>query len=187
MIKVNGLWTDGRVVDMYINRSTYICDDVFGHPQFDTEYTAIGNLLHDLKYNGHVDTSAAIADNCSNKVQHWLKNAHIDIILPIPPTNERIAQPVFLIAEALSDRLKIPYSCEVLKKQGNIQSKNLTDDKQDLVGTIVQLKPAVRKCNILLVDDFYSSGSTANECVRVLKKDPLIDDIYFLAIAKTKK
>lgn len=50
----------------------------------------------------------------------------------------------------------------------------------------MKLKDAKRKCNILLVDDFFTTGETANECVSVLKSDPLVDKVYYMAIAKTK-
>ena len=56
-----------------------------------------------------------------------------------------------------------------------------------LKGAIVQKLMAKRTCNILLVDDFYSSGATARECVSVLRRDEQIKNIYYLAIAKTKK
>ena len=59
-------------------------------------------------------------------------------------------------------------------------------DAKTVKGTIVKLKPALRPCNILLVDDIYSTGETANECVSVLKEDPLVKKVYYLAIAKTK-
>ena len=59
-------------------------------------------------------------------------------------------------------------------------------DKKEISGTIIQLKPAKRKCNILLIDDFYSTGETAAECVNVLKKDILIDKVFYFSIAKTK-
>ncbi len=62
----------------------------------------------------------------------------------------------------------------------------MAKDNKQLQGTIRKLKDAKYKCNILLLDDFYSTGETAAECVRVLKSDPLIDKVYFLAIAKTK-
>lgn len=59
-------------------------------------------------------------------------------------------------------------------------------DKKEISGTIIQLKPAKRKCNILLIDDLYSTGETASECVNVLKKDILIDKVFYFSIAKTK-
>jgi len=46
---------------------------------------------------------------------------------------------------------------------------------------------AIKGKKILLIDDIFDSGATANECVRVLKQDPLVQKVYFLAIAKKRK
>ena len=91
-----------------------------------------------------------------------------------------------MIAEAISAKMHIPYAEDVLKKTGSIPAKNMDKNSRDMHGSIVKLKPATRKCNILLIDDLYSTGSTANECVAVLKEDPLVAKVYYLAIAKTK-
>lgn len=185
-IKVNGLWDEGFTIDRYVENSEYIGDDVFGHPQFNTTYTAVGKLLHSLKYNGHLDTSEAIAEMCVEFLNRWLSDKKVDIILPAPPTIERISQPVYMIAEAISSKMHIPYAEDVLKKTSNIPAKNIDKSSRDMHGSIVKLKPATRKCNILLIDDLYSTGSTANECVAILKEDPLVEKVYYLAIAKTK-
>lgn len=185
-IKVNGSWDEGFIVDKYVENSEYIGDDVFGHPQFNTTYTAIGKLLHSLKYNGHLDTSESIAEMCVEFLNNWLSDKKVDIILPTPPTIDRISQPVYMIAEAISAKMHIPYAEDVLKKTGSIPAKNIDKNNRDMHGSIVKLKPATRKCNILLIDDLYSTGSTANECVAVLKEDPLVVKVYYLAIAKTK-
>ena len=185
-IVVTGLWDEGIVIDKYTESSTYIGEDVFGHPQFDTIYTPIGKLLHAMKYNGHFNTSEEIADMYIEVLEQWLSDKHIDSILPAPPTTDRAEQPVYMIAEVLASRLGIFYSDEVLKKQGNVPAKNMPKDDKKLKGSIIKLKNAKRKCNILLIDDFFSTGGTANECVSVLKSDPLVDKVYYLAIAKTK-
>ena len=139
-----------------------------------------------MKYNGHFDTSKEIADICVSGLAEWFSSKKIDIILPAPPTADRISQPVYMIAEAIAFKLNIPYSDEVLLKTDRRFSKNMPKDAKALKGCIVKLKDARRKCNVLLIDDFYSTGETANECVSVLKKDPLIENVYYLAIAKTK-
>ena len=185
-IKVNGLWDEGFIIDRYVESSEYIGDDVFGHPQFNTTYTPIGKLLHSLKYNGHLDTSEFIAEKCVDFLNNWLSDKKVDIILPTPPTIERISQPVYMIAEAISSKMHIPYAEDVLKKTSNIPAKNIDKSSRDMHGSIVKLKPATRKCNILLIDDLYSTGSTANECVAILKEDLLVEKVYYLAIAKTK-
>lgn len=186
VIPVSGLWDDGVIIDKYTESSTYIGEDVFGHPQFNTTYTPVGKLLHAMKYNGHFDTSEEIADICIRSLQEWLSDKKIDIILPAPPTSERAEQPVYMIAESLAEKLGIHYSEEILMKTDSRPSKNMPKESKSLKGTIVKLKEAKRRCNILLIDDFYSTGETANESVSVLKSDPLIEKVYYLAIAKTK-
>lgn len=183
---IQGNWDDGYIMDMYTISSRYIGEDVFGHPLFDTVYTEIGQLIHDMKYNGHFDTSVKIAELCTPFLREWLEDKDVDIILPSPPTQNRPFQPVFMICDALSGNLSIPFSSEVLEKVTTVQSKDLPRDAKNLSGSVRKLKPAKRKCNILLIDDFYSTGSTANECVSVLKADALIDKVYYLAIVRTK-
>lgn len=187
LFKVSGLWTEGFVFDKYIRQSIYTGDDVFGNPQFNTTYTEIGKLLHDIKYNGHIDTSSDIALQCNDFLQEWLQKINVDIIIPVPPTIRREVQPIFSITEAIAEKLNVPFTEKVLFKAEGLPSKNMDKTSKNIEGTIVQLKPAKRNCNILLVDDLYSTGATANECVTVLKRDPLIKNIYFFAIAKTKE
>lgn len=91
-----------------------------------------------------------------------------------------------MITEAISAKMHIPYTEGVLKKTGNTPAKNIDRNNRNMHGSIVKLKPAIRQCSILLIDDLYSTGSTANECVSVLKEDPLVVKVYYLAIAKTK-
>ena len=185
-IQVFGPWDEGYVLDKYMVSSEYMGEDAFGHPVFNTTYTEIGKLLHAMKYNGHIDTSERIWKHCSSFLKRWLAGKDIDIILPVPPTNQRYFQPVFAFAEVLAQHLKIPYSSEILEKISLEQAKNMPRENKNLKGSIRQLRPAKRLCNILLVDDFFSTGQTAGECVSVLKQDPMIRRVFLLAIAKTK-
>ena len=168
-ITVEGLWNDGAIIDKYIENSRYIGEDAFGHPHFENTYTRVGKLLHAMKYNGHYDTSEEIADLCIQQLGEWLSCKKIDVILPTPPTNDRIEQPVYMIAETLASKLHIPYSEVILKKIDKHSAKNMPKDAKTLKGAIIKQKDAKRPCNILLIDDFYSTGETANECVTVLK------------------
>lgn len=186
LIQVSGQWNEGFVIDVYNKSSTYIGDDAFGQPQFNNTYTSVGELLHAMKYNGHFDTSEQLAQICVEQLGGWIKSRKIDVVIPIPPTNKRLIQPVFLIAEKIAHLLNIPYSEEILVKTSGKQSKNQPKESKNLKGTIKQQKSAIRPCNILLVDDFFSTGETANECVTVLKTDPMVKNVFLLAIAKTK-
>lgn len=185
-IPLTGEWYDGYALDQYTLSSEYIGEDVFGHSRFHTTYTEIGKLLYSMKYNGHFDTSTEIATKCKEFMDKWLKDKKIDIIVAVPPTHQRDVQPVFLIGETLSALTGIPFTSNVLEKTSPVETKNIPHNERNLRGSIRQLLPAKRECNILLLDDILSTGSTANECARVLKQDKLVRDIYFLAIAKSK-
>ena len=108
-----------------------------------------------MKYNGHFDTSVQIAEKCVPYLREGLSGTKIDPILPAPPTSMRTAQPVFMIAEQIAERMDIPYSESVQIKTDNHPAKSMDKDNKKLEGTIVQQKTAKRKCNVLLIDDFY--------------------------------
>lgn len=182
-IQLFGTWQEGYALDVYMESSEYIGEDVFGHPMFDNTYSQVGKLLHRMKYNGRENTSWDIVRLYDEFLTHWMGDKYIDAIIAVPPTNVRNEQPVFLFAEALSERSHIPFSPDVLEKVSFEQAKNMPRGEKKLKGAIVQKLMAKRMCNILLVDDFYSSGATARECVSVLRRDEQIKNIYYLAIA----
>jgi predicted amidophosphoribosyltransferase len=94
-------------------------------------------------------------------------------------------QPIQIIAETIAMHLNIPYSEKVLAKPTSEQAKDMDKNKKSLHGTVTLLIKPKRICNILLIDDLYSTGSTMSECTRVLKTEELINKIYVLAITKT--
>lgn len=185
-IKVNGLWDEGYVLSEHTISSKYIGEDPFGRPQFDKEYTELGKLLYSMKYNGHIDTSDQIVALSSEFVLGWLRDKEIGAVIPSPATKDRVVQPVYVIAEKIAKLLGTYYSEGVLSKMTQELTKDIPKEERQLQGTIRQNLPAKKPCNVLLIDDLYSSGQTANECVRVLREDKNICKVYFLAITKTK-
>ena len=90
-----------------------------------------------MKYNGHFDTSVQIAEKCVPYLQEWFSESKIDSILPAPPTSMRTAQPVFMIAEQIAEKMNIPYSESVLIKTDNNPAKSMDRDNKKLEGTII--------------------------------------------------
>ena len=185
-IKIEGLWTEGYAVDRHVIKSVHLGYDEFGHDVYETTRSKLGELIYKMKYNGHSDTSGEIVDIITPFLNMWLTDKKINCVIPVPQTKQRINQPVFLIAEKIAAVYEIGYDSTVLEKTSPVASKDMCRDNKSVDGTIKKLKQATARRTILLVDDLYSTGSTANECVRVLKEDELVDDVYFLAITKTR-
>ena len=186
-IPLFGSWDLGFALDTHVIESIPLGEDAYGYFHFENKRSPIGELLYQFKYNSRYDNLAEIVDTiiCFLDAHPQMKN--IETVLPVPPTKVRGYQPTFEIAQALAKAMKVFYCTDVLVNTSQIEAKGLSaSEKHQLAGTIVKRKPATRKHSTLLIDDLYQTGTTLNQCVSVLRKDPLIDNIYVLTITKTK-
>jgi predicted amidophosphoribosyltransferase len=188
-IELHGIWTEGFALDRHVVSSTFIGEDAFGHPQYDTQRTPIGEALYQFKYRNVYNALSTILELAYPFLDTWEALKNIDVILPVPPSKkERFYQPVQEIAKSIAEYIKKPYSEEVLAKTTDEQAKNQnSDEKQSIAGSIIQLRPAKSPCKILLIDDLFQSGATLTECTQVLMKDKLIKAVFVLTITKTAK
>lgn len=185
-INLTGNWDEGYVLDQHVLSSVPIGEDVYGHMQFSTTRSELGELLYLFKYKGRYDCLQNIMELVKPFLDSWKALKTVDIILPVPSSKPRSYQPANEIANAISDYLNISVSDEVLKKTTSEQSKNMDRSQKHLEGSIIALKKAIKPHTILLVDDLYSTGETLNECVRVLREDENLKKIYVLAMTKTR-
>lgn len=186
-IRLSGRWDEGWALDRHSIKSEYIGDSPLGHPMFDTTYSEIGNLIHQLKYRNNLAVIPEIVDAMYSFLNDSNILRNIDIVLPAPPSKDRPCQPVFAIAEEFSHRCRIPYSDEALIKTSSDQAKNMSyEEKTSLAGSVVFTKKFIRPCNVLIVDDIFSSGGTLNACTDTLRADLNTRKIYVLTITKTK-
>lgn len=186
-ILLSGEWRKGYALDAHIISSVYLGEDEYGRPKFKTIRSDLGELVYELKYKNNLN----VLDDIEEIIQSFFEGNNfqdaIDCIIPVPSSNKRVHQPVDNICSLIGNILKkeVVYNC--LKKNSNNQSKNLdSSQKVAIKGSIQRLKYFEVKVNVLLVDDLYDSGVTLNECVRVLKEDKNINNIYVLTMTKTK-
>lgn len=186
-IEIRGLWDKGWALDVHTIRSKYIGEDSFGNPHYETERSEIGEAVYGLKYKGDRNIVKEIASAAVTFIDSYMADFNIDIILPAPPTQKRTFQPVFAIAEEIAKYMNIFYLENLLVKDSSFPAKNMThDEKTSIVFPIVCTKKAKRDCNILLIDDIYQTGATLNSCVKALREDCKIKNIYALTMTKTK-
>lgn len=111
----------------------------------------------------------------NKKICRFLKS--YDIIIPVPIHYKRKVVRGYnqsaLIAKSLANKLNIIHEEKVLLKRVNNKpqsTKNKESRKENVIGvyyTKNEYKIIGKK--ILLLDDIYTTGSTVNECCRILK------------------
>lgn len=187
-IKLIGTWDEGFALDVHTISSTAVGEDVYGHMQYNTTRSDMGELLYGFKYKGKYGNLEKIIELSKPFITMWEALKNIDIILPAPSSNKnRMYQPACEIASEIATYLNVPFSDGILQKTTSDEFKNLSlEEKQNLKGTIIATKKANRHYSVLIVDDLYKSGSTLNECVSALKQDAYINKIFVLTMTKTR-
>lgn len=187
-ILLNGNWKEGYAIDLHTLSSTYLGENEYGREQFYNEYSSIGQLLHDFKYNGDTTALSGIMDIVNPFLDTWNIRAKVGLVVAVPSSNTcRPYQPVFEIVRCIAEYLCVPYMNNKLWKTSRNQMKGIAQGERSLDGQIQLQSRLDTVANILLVDDLYRSGTTLNECCNVLKTDPNVGDIYVLTMTKTRR
>jgi competence protein ComFC len=185
--QILGRWRQGFALDLRTLSSVPIGENEFGHMQFDTTRSEVGELLFRLKNRsdtGAVDEIVAAAVTFLNT---W--HPPIEMIVPVPASTARAVQPVMLLARGISDQLHIPLVECVTKARETPQLKNIFDLDERLKaldGVHTVDAAAAQGRTILLCDDLYRSGATMNAITSALYEQGKAADVFALTITKTR-
>ena len=188
--QIRGEWTSGYTLDVHTLSSEYIGDDEYGHSQFDTKRSEMGELLYRLKYKSDKSVLKIIVDTVVEFVnsQGW----ESDVLIPVPPSRmTRSFQPVLAVAKSVSKSLGIHLCSDcVVKIKETPELKNIYefDERMDLLRdayAIVIREVAERK--VLLFDDLYRSGATLNAITQALKHKGKVKDVYALTLTMSRR
>jgi predicted amidophosphoribosyltransferase len=187
--EVQGAWSRGWTLDWHITSSTFLGYDENGHPRFDSTRSPLGELLYRLKYRGQntVDQVANVMAGFFDNKPNGLSK--IDLVVPVPPSTPRKVQPVVQIATAIAKNLGKAVSANAVRKTKETPGlKNIHDVEQRrelLEGAFEIDADQVKGKGILLIDDLYRSGATANAVTVALLAGGAAR-VYFLAATRTR-
>ena len=102
-----------------------------------------------------------------------------DIIIPVPISKKRLNSRGYnqssLIAKNLAQELNIEYSEKILIKikDNKPQSEMKQDTRKSNVSGVYKVinEERINNKKVLIVDDIFTTGSTADECAKVLKEN----------------
>ena len=133
--------------------------------------------LHIVKYKRKKYILSLFTDLIVDFSRKYGITDHIDIITFVPlhesTLEVRAFNQAYLIAKAVAGGYKIPVIKLLDKTKSTTPQYNLTkrERTQNIKGAFkVRHISAIRQKRILIVDDIYTTGSTINECARMLHK-----------------
>ena len=185
--EINGSWNQGYVLDVHTISSTMIGYNEFGHPEFDTLRSELGEMVYRLKYKGEKGVIAPIVEGIAGFVADW--GIRPDAVVPVPPSKQRTFQPVVEIAQELARSMHISVDLNSLRKTISTQQMK---DIGDFSARVAALESAfgcskeLAGKSILLFDDLFQSGATMNVAARTLRAQGLAKSVYALALTRTR-
>jgi ComF family protein len=137
----------------------------------------ITKLISALKFNGTLSGLATLAQ-LARSSRHIADLSQPDLILPVPLHIQRLRERKFNQALVIShacfpaDKYKINGNILLRHKATSPQTAlSGTERRKNLTGAFSLRSPEqIRDKTIVLVDDVFTTGSTVNECAKVLKK-----------------
>jgi competence protein ComFC len=187
--KIRGKWADGYALDLHTTSSTFLGYDGYGHPQFETVRSELGELLYKLKYRADPSAVDSIAETAAEFLtEKWRVN--VDLILPVPPSNTgRKRQPVLEVATAISERTGIELCLDgLVKVKQTPQLKDVFEFKERvaaLEGAFAVERTKIQGKRVLLFDDLFRSGATMNTITECLPTGG-VEVVYALTLTRTR-
>lgn len=186
-MKIPGSWKVGYVLDYHTKSSDFVGYDEYGHPQFSTVRTPVGDLLYSLKYKGQKSALADLVSVAVEFIRGW--GPPVKAIVPVPPSRPRTSQPVLNIAQGIGALLGIPVHDVVLKAPTAKELKDVFDyhERLKLLANAFSVKSTdLRGKAVLLVDDLYRSGATLNAVTASLTNQAGVSEVYAFCPTRTR-
>lgn len=185
--QILGKWRQGFALDLHTISSVPIGYNEFGHMQFDTTRSEVGELLFKLKNRSDTSTVPEIVAAAVAFLNTW--RPPIEMIVPVPASTPRTVQPVMLLAKGISDQLRLPLVECVSKTRDTAQLKNIFDLDERLKaldGVHAVDATAVQGRRVLVFDDLYRSGATMDAITTALYEQGKVADVFALTITRTR-
>jgi len=185
--------------DYFINHDDSLCLDCKKYNRYFDFARSIGVFNHVLRTSIHLLKyyrekklvkplgRLLIEFICKNK----LLFQKIDFIIPVPLHKEKIKERGFnqslLLALEIGNYFNIPVKPDCLIK-GKITASQVRLSKTERrfnlkKAFLVKASESLKKKNILLIDDVFTTGSTVSECSKELK-NAQVNNIYVLTLAR---
>lgn len=190
IMKIAGDWSDGLVLDWHVAHSEFLGHNQFGHPEYNTVRTEVGEALYQLKYRSDLTQIDILAKTMADAIK--LNFPTVAFIIPMPPSKHRAVQPLMLLAQKVAEFLEIPIFDNILLKNGTTpQMKDIGTREEKILALMgcFQINGTITndgKWDVLIIDDLYSSGASLSAATMTMSTYDKVNNIYVAAFSRTK-
>ena len=174
-------------IDDYSRKMRYFSEHIYVF-KYDGE---IRKMLLNYKFNDKPYIYNTFVNFLKKNEKIFIQIKKYDIIIPVPISKKRFKERGYnqseLIARKIAKYAGIKYANNVLIKTKNNIAQSLLEEqnrKENVKGVYkLNCSKKIKNKNILLIDDIYTTGSTVNECSKILK-DADVNKIGIFTLAK---
>lgn len=186
---ITGEWSEGYALDYHTVGTQFLGYNSYGHPEYQTTRTPLGELMFRLKYEQDYSGLEFIAETVAEFLVSW--NLDFDLFVPVPQTGTKRKQhPVQEIAKFLNELHPMPTSETAVKKIKSIGHLRCVLDYEErasvLKGAFAANPNETSGKKVLLFDDLYRSGATLNTIAEALRHEGQAAAVYVLSVTKTR-
>ena len=154
----------------------------------------IKESMYRFKYQNKREYADYYAEEAIRLYRKWMEEHQIEVIMPVPMyrAKKRLRgyNQAEVFARELSKKTRIPVENELVVRIENTPALKLLNyaERKNALDGAFQVRKNIVNCykSILLVDDIYTTGSTAEEISRMLKQSGNIN-VYLLCICIGKQ
>jgi len=151
----------------------------------------VKELIHKFKYNNKLFLKKIHTEILCSFCKAYVNYRKIDGIVPVPmktgPIRKRAFNQAGLLAAGVSKQLDLPLLGDCLAKVKKTKKQvRLKRDKRliNMKGAFVaKTVPALQGKRLLLIDDVFTTGATADECSKALRAAGA-ESVWVLALAR---
>jgi len=190
IMKIDGDWSAGLVLDWHVAHSEFLGHNQFGHPEYDTVRTEVGEALYQLKYRSDFTQIDTLAKTMVDAITETFPA--ISFVVPMPPSKQRATQPLIILAQKVAELLKVPFFQNILLKNGTTPQMKDIDTKEEKIEALMgcfHINDAITndgQWDVLIIDDLYSSGASLSAATQTMKTYNKIKNIYVATFTRTK-
>ncbi len=145
-----------------------------------------------FKFQNNTDLASLFVKEILFHLKDFIEKIDPTLIIPVPLHLKRLRERGYnqclLLAKKIAKVLDVPCDFKVLKKIKATPPQvglSLAERYKNIKGSFAVIKPDyIKKKRIVLIDDVFTTGSTVNECAKVLMKAGA-ESVWVITLART--